>query len=250
MCWGRWVGQGTSSPKGQKGLSRTKVGKKSLQEPMWRPQVMCNQAAVRQERRLGGLPGTPLILHAPNAHGSIGPHSRSNNQYLLFSSQQAGPQRPQRSSSREKLPTQHTDLSNSFLPSAVGPGGEERQDCKTRVLIFFRFVQGPLCGQSMPFTDPSRARSPTAAAHRPRQPDPSVMPPPRQLTFMLGDHVSYVKLSPRRRYSTLLKDRDYVTFPPSLSFCGACGTRYTRPTQGTVRHPKILERNDTSDKWN
>ena len=62
---------------------------------MWRPQVMCNQAAERQERRLGALPGTPLILHdgdhAPSAHGSIGPHSRSNNQYLLFSPQQAGP---------------------------------------------------------------------------------------------------------------------------------------------------------------
>lgn len=95
VCWGRWVDHGMSSPKGKKGLSRTKAGKKSLQEPMWRQQVMCNQAAVQQEKRLGGLPGTHLILqdgdHALNAHGSIGFHSRSNNQYLVFSSQQVGP---------------------------------------------------------------------------------------------------------------------------------------------------------------
>ena len=96
VCWGRWVDQGTtSSPKGQKGISRTKAGKKSLQESMWRQQVMCNQAAVQQEKRLGGLPGTSLILQdgdqALNAQGSIGSHSRANNQYLFFSSQQAGP---------------------------------------------------------------------------------------------------------------------------------------------------------------
>lgn len=110
------------------------------------------------------------------------------------------PNRRVPSDHREEAPGKscplNTQIFPSFLPSAVGPGGEVRQDCKTRALIFFSFVQGPLRGQSMPFATTSKAPSPTAAAHRPRQPDPSVMPPPHQLTFMLGDHVSYVKLSP------------------------------------------------------
>ena len=54
----------------------------------------------------------------------------------------------------------------------------------------------PFVVNQRPSLTTSRARSTTAAAHRPRQPDPSVMPPPHQLTFMLGDHVSYVKLPP------------------------------------------------------
>ena len=76
----------------------------------------------------------------------------------------------------------------------------------------------PFVVNQRPSLTTSRARSTTAAAHRPRQPDPSVMPPPHQLTFMLGDHVSYVKLPPPPPGEILLcLKTETMSFFPLLS---------------------------------
>ena len=85
---------------------------------------------------------------------------RSNNQYLPFTSRQAGT-RQVLSDHMVEAPRNSCPLSTQifprvFLQSAVGPGGEVRQDLKKRInpkpaiLVFHSFVQGPLVVSQRP----------------------------------------------------------------------------------------------------